>query len=91
MVATHAIYHTHLYHRNYLVSGSRIVRPGAIYRVNVAVPLDSATSLIVRALITKDRQEMASSIEEMVESGTSRNLLMKVRNNLPYYKHSTGK
>lgn len=71
----------HKYNRNYLVTGSRIVRPGAIYRINVAVPFESATNLIVRALITKDRQEMTSSTEEIVESGTSRNLLMKVINN----------
>ncbi len=63
--------------RTLVATASRIVRPNTIYRVNVVVLPDSP-DLIVKAFITKGSGYQIASAVEIIDSGTSRNLLMKV-------------
>ena len=64
--------------RTYVITAPRIIRPGMIYRISVAV-LPNAPDLMVVAFITKgkNKQQIASA-QEMIDSGSSHHLLMKV-------------
>jgi len=61
------------------VTASRIIRPGVIYRVNVAV-FPESPDMIVRALITKgnDSHQVAASSSEIIDAGSNRLLSMQV-------------
>ena len=63
--------------RTFVATASRIVRPNTIYKVNVAVLPDSP-DLIVKAYITKGSGHQIASVVEIVDSGTSNNLLLPV-------------
>lgn len=62
--------------RTYLATASSIIRPGGLYRINAAVLPDSP-DLIIRAVVTKDGHQVASS-NEVVEAGSNQNIIMKV-------------
>ena len=62
--------------RTYIATASRIIRPGVVYRVSVAVLPESA-DLFVKSIITKGKHEIASA-QEVMESGSSHHLLMKI-------------
>ena len=59
-----------------MATASRVIRPDTIYRVSVAVPVDSP-DLMVKSLITKGKHQIASA-REIIDSGSSHHLLMKV-------------
>lgn len=56
---------------------SRIIRPNTVYRVNVVVLPDSP-SMIVKAFVSKGNGHQVSSASEIVDTGTSNCLLLKV-------------
>lgn len=67
--------------RTFVATGSSILRPNTVYRVNIVL-LPGSTELVIKALITKDNEHQIASGVHIADFGSSHELLLKVSYNI---------